>query len=51
MKNYSTDVLIVGAGPTGLFLVPPLGPATPVIETQTLLLLILLKLLTIDKQH
>ena len=37
--------------PTGLNFVPPLGPAMPVIDTDMLALLILLKFLTIDKQH
>ena len=36
--------------PTGFFLVPPLGPATPVIETEILVLLILFNFVTIDKQ-
>ena len=41
----------INTKPTGFFLVPPLGPAIPVMEIFMWLLLILLKLLTIDKQH
>ena len=36
--------------PTGFSLVPPFGPAIPVIEIDIFDLLILLKFLTIDKQ-
>ena len=37
--------------PTGFCLVPPLGPAIPVIETLILAFEILVKPFTIDKQH
>ena len=54
-KYFLTNVLLpfliqMNTKPTGFFLVPPLGPAIPVIETEIFVLLILLKFLTITKQ-
>ena len=40
----------INTKPTGFCLVPPLGPAIPVIETDIFVLEILFKFLTIDKQ-
>ena len=40
----------INTKPTGFSIVPPLGPAMPVTETEIFVLLILFKFLTIDKQ-
>jgi hypothetical protein len=41
----------INTRPTGLFIVPPLGPATPVIDTLILLFDNFDKFSTIDLQH
>ena len=54
-KHFLTNDLLpflipINTKPIGFFLVPPLGPATPVIDTDIPVLVILFKFLTIDKQ-